>query len=162
MTFARFQPALQNQNKFLNFAFETNRDRRLVLYTCLSPPIVSGKAFLSCTTYLLKVCATFLVKLVHITCFHAKSKAFAYRLYFFKQQLLTRPDLWRPLPFIKPSDHKWSSFCGYGLSFGFYEALKFSTEIYIWRGLCFISLVLNLPVYNFIPFCVLYQSNILS
>ena len=53
------QPALQNQNKFLNFASETNRDRRLVLYTCLSPPIVSGKAFLSCTTYLLKVCVTF-------------------------------------------------------------------------------------------------------
>ena len=43
VTFARFQPALQNQNKFLIFASETNRDRRLVLYTCLSPPIVSGR-----------------------------------------------------------------------------------------------------------------------
>ena len=105
VTFARFQPALQNQNKFLNFASETNRDRRLVLYTCLSPPIVSGKAFLSCTTYLLKVCATFLVKLLPINCSHAKSKAFAFRLLFFKQQLLTRPDLWRPPLYSKLSDH---------------------------------------------------------
>ena len=84
VTFARFQPALQNQNKFLNFASETNRDRRLVLYTCLSPPIVSGKAFLSCTTYLLKVYATFLVKLLPINCSHEKSKAFAFRLLFFQ------------------------------------------------------------------------------
>ena len=99
------QPALQNQNKFLNFASETNRDRRLVLYTCLSPPIVSGKAFLSCTTYLLKVYATFLVKLLPINCSHAKSKAFAFRLLFFKQQLLTRPDLWRPPLYSKSSDH---------------------------------------------------------
>ena len=76
------QPALQNQNKFLTFDPETNLDRRLVLYTCLSPSIVSGKVSLSCTTYPLKVHVTFLVKLLHIVCFHAKSKAFAFRLYF--------------------------------------------------------------------------------
>ena len=31
VTFARFQPALQNQNKFLIFDPETNPDRRLAL-----------------------------------------------------------------------------------------------------------------------------------
>ena len=65
---------------------------------------VSGKAFLFCTTYSLKVSGTFY------------SKAFARKvlgprlLLLFQaaafDKLLTRPDLWRPPLYIKFSDHK--------------------------------------------------------
>ena len=63
--------------------------------------------------------------------FHAKSKGLRLFVLYFQAAALTRPDLWRPPLHLKFSDHKLSSFCGYGPPFSFYEALKFSPKFYI-------------------------------